>query len=316
MTALCQLARTLIDKMQPRTSTPSYQYSPLRAQNPVPSLTSPSLLTSPKMPRRKPFLFFTLLGAIVTCMIGYSSHANTSQAIHITPEQASLIGQKIWHNEGLGKIEYLTVWNKGEDFPSLGIGHFLWYPDDTEETFVEQFPQFIKFLINSGTEIPSWLAPPTKLPWPTREIFYANYDSLEMQALRRLLVATIPQQVEFIVNRMEAALPKMLENTPVQHQATIRSRFFQVAKQPSGVYALIDYINFKGEGIASAERYQNVGWGLLQVLENMNPQSEDIMAEFVNAADFVLTQRVKNAPRDESKWLKGWRKRLQTYLLP
>ncbi len=268
------------------------------------------------MIRRNPPLLSSLSLLVAICISIGHTHANASQVIHITHEQASLIGQKIWHNEGLGKIEYLTVWNEGEDFPSLGIGHFLWYPANTEKTFIEQFPQFIKFLIKSGTEIPSWLAPPTKLPWPTRQDFYANYDSSKMQALRQLLVATIPQQVEFIVKRMEAALPKMLENTPTQHRSTIKSRFFQIAKQPTGIYALIDYINFKGEGIASTERYQNVGWGLLQVLERMDSKDKDIMAAFVEAADFVLTRRVKNAPRNESRWLKGWRKRLKTYLPP
>jgi hypothetical protein len=27
-----------------------------------------------------------------------------------------------------GSITGLTTWNAGEEFPSLGIGHFIWYP--------------------------------------------------------------------------------------------------------------------------------------------------------------------------------------------
>ena len=38
------------------------------------------------------------------------------------------IGSRIYKNEALGKPEYLTHWNEGEDFPSLGIGHFIWRP--------------------------------------------------------------------------------------------------------------------------------------------------------------------------------------------
>ena len=30
----------------------------------------------------------------------------------------------------------------------------------------------------------------------------------------------------------------------------------------------MDYVNFKGEGVSSSERYRGQGWGLLQVLES------------------------------------------------
>ena len=80
------------------------------------------------------------------------------------------------------------------------------------------------------------------------------------------------------------------------------------------MYALIDYVNFKGEGISEKERYKNQGWGLLQVLEHMNPENQNIMQEFARSADYVLTRRVENAPRDETHWLTGWRKRINTYL--
>ena len=77
----------------------------------------------------------------------------------------------------------------------------------------------------------------------------------------------------------------------------------------------MDYVNFKGEGVNPAERYSGQGWGLLQVLEAM-PATGGPLDGFVKAADQVLTRRVANSPRarDESKWLPGWRSRLQTYL--
>ena len=37
------------------------------------------------------------------------------------------IGEKIFRNEAAGKKENLVYWNSGENFPSLGIGHFIWY---------------------------------------------------------------------------------------------------------------------------------------------------------------------------------------------
>jgi hypothetical protein len=48
----------------------------------------------------------------------------------LTQEQAQTIGRQIWKNECGGTQEGLTSWNKGEEFPSLGIGHFIWYPKD------------------------------------------------------------------------------------------------------------------------------------------------------------------------------------------
>ncbi len=234
-------------------------------------------------------------------------------SITLTEKQAQAIGQKIWHNEGSGKVENLTVWNKGEDFPSFGIGHFIWYPAGINGPFTESFPQLLAHLKQS-TVLPDWLNETHDAPWHSRDSFYANINSREMKSLRRLLQETIPQQVDFIVLRMEAALPKMLAALPTQAQRDhVQTQFYRVAQQPPGVYALIDYVNFKGEGTSVKEKYKGEGWGLLQVLENMR-NNKPVMQEFVYAADFVLSRRVQNAPRDETRWLPGWHKRLQTYL--
>jgi len=259
---------------------------------------------------------FNIILLVITLIFGGLCHSEPQPTLTLSDKQALSIGQKIWHNEGLGKIEYLTTWNQGEDFPSLGIGHFIWYPVNTEKTFIEQFPQFILFLIKSDVEIPPWLMPPTTLPWTDRNSFYAHYDSKQMAELRKLLSETIPQQVEFIIARMKLSLPKMLASIPAHRRAEIQSRFHLIAAQPNGAYALIDYVNFKGEGTEINERYKNIGWGLLQVLDNLDTNNSDIMSAFANAADYVLTRRVENAPRDESKWLRGWRKRIKTYQTP
>lgn len=233
--------------------------------------------------------------------------------IKISTAQAKAIGDKIWLNEGAGKYENLTVWNKAEDFPSFGIGHFIWYPSGVEGPFTESFPQLLQHLART-TPLPAWLKNSANAPWHSRDEFYKNITGHELTSLRQLLQNTIPQQVDFIVQRMEAALPKMLATLPNQAQRVhVQKQFDRVSQQSNGIYALIDYVNFKGEGTSKKERYQNQGWGLLQVLAHMNDQP-DVMQEFVHAADYVLTRRVKNAPRDETRWLSGWRKRLQTYL--
>ena len=250
----------------------------------------------------------------IAIVISQAAHA-ADYKIQLTAKQAQTIGQKIWLNEGRGKIENLTVWNKGEAFPSFGIGHFIWYPQGVEESFTESFPQLIKQL-QKTTALPDWLIKTVDAPWPNRDVFYANINSAEMNSLRQLLHNSIPQQVEFIVQRMEAALPKMLTAVTTKAQRDhVRRQFYRVAQQPNGIYALIDYVNFKGEGVSTKERYKGQGWGLLQVLENMDNNAA-VIPEFVRAADFVLTRRTKNATRDEVRWLPGWRNRLQTYLRP
>lgn len=253
----------------------------------------------------------------MACLLSLSLLASGISAGHgpvvLTPEQAHEIGEKIWRNEGLGKIENLTVWNRGEDFPSFGIGHFIWYPAGVSGPFQESFPQLLAHL-RQTTRLPAWLERSDDAPWRNRDDFYARIESQEMIELRRLLHATIPQQVAFIVLRMEAALPQILEAVPDPAQrAHVERQYRRVESAPNGLYALIDYVNFKGEGTSPDERYHGEGWGLLQVLEHMRDNHE-AMPEFVRAADFVLTRRVANADKDESRWLPGWRNRLQTYL--
>ncbi len=233
--------------------------------------------------------------------------------IALSKSDAREIGRRIWKNEGAGKVENLVVWNSGENFPSLGIGHFIWYPRGVEEPFVESFPALLTHLQQSVT-IPAWLRKTRDAPWPNRSAFYDDINSWRMVELRELMKSTMPQQVAFIVQRLEAALPQMLETLPkVAQRADVERQFYRVANSPNGLYALIDYVNFKGEGVSPKERYQGQGWGLLQLLQAMQFNSNDTMDEFARAADEVLTRRVNNAPRDESRWLAGWRKRIETY---
>ncbi len=263
-----------------------------------------------RLPMRYFFFSIILIAAIL-----YQFIPSSTPTIKLNHQQAEAIGKKIWLNEGAGKIENLVVWNKHEDFPSLGIGHFIWFPKGVDSPFEESFPALLAF-IKKKHPIPSWLTSTAKAPWNNREAFYQNINSQEIQDLRELMQSTIHLQVEFIIQRMEAALPKMLNAiSNNSKKELIKKRFYRVANTPNGPYALIDYVNFKGEGTSYKERYKNEGWGLLQVLEHMDPDNPDIMSEFSRSADYVLTRRVQNADRDESQWLSGWRKRLNTYLI-
>ena len=136
-----------------------------------------------------------------------------------------------------------------------------------------------------------------------------------MVQLRNLLKATIAWQARFASLRLEQALPKMLAAAPDAARKTINANFYRVAGERLGLYALMDYVNFKGEGVSPTEKYRGQGWGLLQVLAAM-PDTGPALPGFAKAADEVLTLRVANSPpsRDEARWLPGWRNRLRTYL--
>lgn len=251
----------------------------------------------------KPLILF-FLGASLAC-----AHA---QSVQLSDTQANEIGRRIWKNECAGTVEGLTSWNGGEDFASLGIGHFIWYPAGKQGPFEESFPKLVAYFSSHGIKTQEWMHGPC--PWQTRAAFMADRQSPRMEALRELLKNTVALQARFAALRLEQALPKMLQAAPAPERERIKSNFYRVAGEPLGLYALMDYVNFKGEGTSLTERYNGEGWGLLQVLGTMSPKGPALPA-FAAAADKVLTRRVKNSPpaRNEAKWLPGWRNRVATY---
>ena len=224
------------------------------------------------------------------------------------PIDLQKISEKIWKNECGGTLDGLTHWNQGEDFGSFGIGHFIWYPQNKQGPFEETFPSLLAFLQREGVDLPAWLKTAKGCPWISRKLFYKEISSPKMVALRQLLLETRHLQAQFIANRLEK---KLLETHPKNLHI-----FNQLTKDPKGLYALIDYLNFKGAGTSASERYENQGWGLLQVLEGIPPNSATPLPDFVKSAKKVLMQRVENAPpeRDEQRWLKGWLNRVESYL--
>jgi len=235
--------------------------------------------------------------------------------ISIAQRDAIEIGKKIWMNESSGKLSGLTSWNKQENFASMGIGHFIWYPQE-EGPFTETFPDLLIFMREQGVILPDWLQTIPSCPWQTRQAFLNNQQSEKMVSLRTLMKNTVPLQVQFMIRRLELALPKILESLPTKtQQALVRDQFYRVAQTPKGVYALLDYVHFKGEGTSPTERYHDQGWGLLQVLEYMPGNLIHATDEFVDAAEFVLKRRIENSTpaRNEARWFAGWKNRLNTY---
>lgn len=145
-----------------------------------------------------------------------------------------------------------------------------------------------------------------------------------MQELRQFLANTVELQLTFIVSRLHESLPTILLSLENGQREAVTESFYQIANShsPYGMYAVIDYVHFKGTGTASKERYQGEGWGLLQVLIEMQArqaQNQPLTLEnFVAAAAVVLDRRVANSPatRQEQRWIAGWKNRLLSYLPP
>src|SRR5438477_6833267 len=115
------------------------------------------------------------------------------------------IGKKIWQNECNGTIAGLTSWNAGEDFASLGIGHFIWYPKGRRGPFDESFPKLVSFISNRGAKLPTMLLGVGRgqpCPWSSHTEFLRAEHTPAMNQLRRFLVDTIDLQAEFLVARL------------------------------------------------------------------------------------------------------------------
>jgi hypothetical protein len=211
----------------------------------------------------------------------------------------------------------LTAWNAGENFASLGIGHFIWYPQGVHGPFDESFPKLLGFSRERQVAIPAWLNQSSACPWNSRAEFSNAQNSSQMRELRQFLSRTIDLQAQFMVARLQQSLAKMLDEAAPADRANVERQFARVASTPHGCYALVDYVNFKGEGVLHTERYRGEGWGLLQVLQQMHGSENGSSAarEFSNSAAALLRRRVQNSPpeRHEARWLPGWLNRVQSY---
>ena len=237
--------------------------------------------------------------------------------VQISSADAVRIGKRVWQNESNGSVAGLTAWNSGEEFASLGIGHFIWYPQGMRGPFDESFPKFLEFAHARNVTVPVWLNQATGCPWKSRSEFLKAQDSAQMRELRQFLAHTIDLQAQFLVERLQESLAKILNEASPGERDNVQRQFTRVASSARGCYALVDYVNFKGEGVLPTERYHGQGWGLLQVLEEMHGTGPGAGAnrEFANSAAAILRRRVQNSPpeRHEARWLPGWLNRVRTY---
>lgn len=256
--------------------------------------------------------FPSATGIIATHSPTLSSLQAAFEAVHLPSPLLRHIAEKIWKNECGQTFTGLTSWNQGEPFASLGIGHFIWFPANIHPPFHETFPALLTFLEQEGIELPKWLKINQFCPWNTKKEFDAHLNDPKMNELRQLLYNTLDCQALFISKRLHVTLERLSTRLSEKRKEMLET----LQHSPQGLYALMDYFNFKGDGLDEKESYQGQGWGLLQVLSAIPETSQAPLADFVKAAKSVLKARVAHCPseRQEQKWLEGWLKRVDTYL--
>ncbi len=227
------------------------------------------------------------------------------------------IGKQIWQNEANCREDYLTFWSEKESFPSLGIGHNIWLPEEHENKYTQGFPALCAYLRNHGVTLPTWLEKSlqTGAPWKDRTDFYN--DTARLKELRQLLVKTIALQAQFMVDRLEYRLLKVINAAPKDQRKKITKHINLLLASPIGAYVLIDYLNFKGDGLNPTERSNGQSWGLLSVLQDMpkNLTSENVIKAFTVSAAKRLIMLIEHSEPEYNRlnFFSGWMARLNTY---
>ena len=247
-----------------------------------------------------------------------------AQEIVIPSEEVSNIASKIWINEGAGQDKYLIHWNKGEEFASIGIGHFIWFTKEKPMWFFEAFPAMLRFIVKEGAKLPVWLTPESKCIWNNYnewKIAKKNKSKRYLELLN-FMNKTKDLQAKFMIHRLNKSFVKILHSANTKKEKNhIKNNFNRLLYNkngkisPQGVYILVDYTNFKGDGTLDTARYQGKGWGLLQVLTYMNPKDSYQYRAFAKAAQYILERLIRLSPpkRNLKRFKKGWTKRVNTY---
>lgn len=256
---------------------------------------------------------------ILACLFGAATNVVLAAQTALSSESLAWIGERIYQNETSGERDKLTFWSEAEEFPSFGIGHFIWLPQGVDVPFEATFTQMVA-LISLTEPAPEWVRTDV-MPWKSRAEFMQDLHSPRMRALRDWLEQTKLAQAEFIVKRFNARSRKAIALADEMNNARLLELFTGLMQTRYGQFAMIDYVNFKGFGDNPLERYQGQGWGLLQVLEAMPELVENaatpecLVWQFALAGEKTLKERVARAPveRNEGRWMLGWKNRLMRY---
>ena len=244
---------------------------------------------------------------------------NSLPAVPNPKQDLAWVAERVFMNEANGDPNKLITWSNKDNYATLGFGRFVWYPAGQNGVAPETFPAFLAFAESNRTPIPSWLAqrPTRGGPWRNQAAFERAQNDPEMTELRNFLRKTASLQGAFMVGRLKSNLPNMVGHLPPAERERVLKNFQVMEQSAGGLYPVLDYVYFKGDGTNPNEQYRGKGWGLLQVLQNMEnvPAGPVALAEFMRAADDTLMRRIANAPVEngEARLLSAWQKRIQTY---
>lgn len=245
-----------------------------------------------------------------------------STGVAATAQDMEAIGERIFRNETDGDASKLLRWNAKGNFADLGIGHMVWYPANQRGSYAETFPSFLKYVQSINVPLPTWLAnrPNDGGPWANQAAFERAKDDKQMRELANFLQKTTGLQAAFMTDQLRKNMPSMVQTLPQQYRQAALNNFQIMEKTPGGMYPMLDYMVFQGVGTSSSERYNGHGWGLLQVLLNMDrvQPGSNALAEFMRSAGDSITHRVAAAPaeRHEARLLSAWQTRVRTYKVP
>lgn len=264
-------------------------------------------------------LIIILLFSLSACVTNTTPPPKDDVGTIIPIKDLSWIANKVFINETSGNYERLVFWSPREEFMSLGIAHFIWYPEGRKGPYTETFPTLIRYFEKNAETVPAWLSSQVDrgAPWYYRDQFVQARHTQQVNDLQNLMSRTMNLQANFMSERLSKALPEIASHLNDYERDRVIARYRAIENTHRGLYPLLDYVNFKGEGIAQSERYQGQGWGLLQVLREMQDVQPGAQAlhEFARAAEEVLRKRVYNSPRErnEDRFLPGWINRINTY---
>jgi hypothetical protein len=262
-------------------------------------------------------------------------HSRYPITLSLNQDLVENIGRKVLYNETHCQASALVHWNTGELFPSLGIGHAIWFPRNVNPGFQESFPNLMKFIrlrisAQGKMMIPAWLDMDVigPAPWADKNEFDNPPIGLagkkeELQAFLSL-PEVVRLQMAYLVYRLETGIYKILADTEWKGDMTgaqkIYDNFLALSSGAFGLRSMVDYTNFKGEGVRWIERtyFNKYQWGLKQVLLQMPDQPTNLYMDFADAAQMMLERVVANvAPERQElakKWLVGWTVRVnETY---
>ena len=154
------------------------------------------------------------------------------------------IAGRIFANETRAQTRYLTYWGAGEDFPSLGIGHFIWFPDGVDAPFDESFPTMVNYVRQHADgcySMPSWLdeLQPFAAPWQSKQQFDAQQQSVRMIELRQWLADTAPLQARYIVASFNARWNEL--ELPAVQKLPLTRLLQRLVQTSQGLFAVFSF---------------------------------------------------------------------------